>query len=314
MHNLDRTQAEMYGETYEYGPAEFGYETNPEYTGEYQELPGEYQELSGEYQELPGEYQELPGEYQEMELAAEFGEYGEYTGELEFESSMSESLEMELAAELLEVSNEEELDRFLGKMFRGIGRVVRRVGRIPVFRQLGGILKGVARKALPMVGGALGTMVAPGLGTAIGGALGSMAGRMFEMELEGLSAEDQEFEVARRYVRLAASAAQRAAMAPPHVPPQIVAQRAFNAAARLYAPGLVNAVAPMAPRRRQASYRQPVAPYAVPGAAAMPYAAPMSGAVPPSAPAYAPGAPRRRPRTGRWVRQGRNVVLIGYYG
>ncbi|MBK6506124.1 MAG: hypothetical protein IPG02_10755 [Ignavibacteria bacterium] len=44
--------------------------------------------------------------------------------------------------------------------------------------------------------------MAPGLGTAIGGALGSAASNMFELELEGLSQEDREFETAKAYVRL----------------------------------------------------------------------------------------------------------------
>ena len=42
----------------------------------------------------------------------------------------------------------------------------RKVIKSPIGRALGGILKGVAKKALPVVGGALGSMVAPGVGTA----------------------------------------------------------------------------------------------------------------------------------------------------
>jgi uncharacterized protein (DUF697 family) len=184
---------------------------------------------------------------------------------------------MELAAELLEVSSEEELEQFLGKLFRGVGRMVGKVVRSPIGGALGGILKGVAKKALPMVGGALGSMVAPGIGTAIGSSLGSAAGRMFGLELEGMSGEDQEFEVARRYVRFATEATKQAAMAPSTVPPQVAAQQAINAAAKKYAPGLIAPV-------------------------------PATGSV--SAPG-AGGFRQRRARTGRWVRQGRNVVLIG---
>ena len=66
-----------------------------------------------------------------------------------------------------------------------------------------------------MAGGALGSMIAPGIGTALGSQLGSMASNLFEMELEGMDHEQAEFETARRYVQLAASAAQNAAHRPP---------------------------------------------------------------------------------------------------
>ena len=67
-------------------------------------------------------------------------------------------------------------------------------------------------------------------GGAIGGKLASAVGRIFGLELEGMSGEDQEFEVARRFVRLAASAAQKAA----------AARSAVAAAARRHAPGLLS--------------------------------------------------------------------------
>jgi hypothetical protein len=59
------------------------------------------------------------------------------------------------------------------------------------------------------------------------------------MELEGLSHEDREFEVARRVVRLGAAAARRAAHTPKIAPPQVIARKALKAAARVHAPGLV---------------------------------------------------------------------------
>src|SRR5207237_548278 len=82
----------------------------------------------------------------------------------------------------------------------------------PIGKALGGVLKSVAKKALPVVGGALGSMVAPGIGTALGSKLGSMASGLFEVELEAMPAEAAEFEVARRLVNMAASAAQHAAV------------------------------------------------------------------------------------------------------
>jgi hypothetical protein len=214
MHDIGRTQLETSWEAQRYG--------NGEYAGYEAEHEG-YEAENG------------------YETGFEYGygtapeSYGGSTGEGPF----SEAEEMELAAELLGVSNEAELDQFLGNVFRravsGLGAVI----RSPVGQVLGGTLKNIARQALPVAGAALGNLIVPGAGGLVGGKLASAAGRMFGLELEGLSPEDQEFEVARRYVRLAGEAARQAAMAPPQAPPQAVVQRAIAAAAQQYAPGLV---------------------------------------------------------------------------
>ena len=156
------------------------------------------------------------------------------------ESPLSESQEIELASELLEIGSEQELEQFLGNLFKGVSRAVGGFIKSPIGKALGGVLKNVAKKALPVVGGALGSMVAPGIGTALGSKLGSMAGGLFEVELEAMPAEAAEFEVARRYVNLAASAARHAALARPseRVNPQTVARAAVAAAARGHAPGV----------------------------------------------------------------------------
>ena len=65
-----------------------------------------------------------------------------------------------------------------------------------------------------------------------------MGGRRLGLELEGLSPEDQEFEVARRVVRLAGDAAVKAAAAPPSAPAGKVVNKAIAAAAKKHAPGL----------------------------------------------------------------------------
>lgn len=209
---------------------------------------------------------------------AEFDtEMDPYDTEMEYEFeyddseyAFTEADEMELAAELLEVVDEDELDQFLGRVIRRVGRGVRRAVRSPVARALGGALRGVAKKALPGVGAAIGTAIAPGLGTKVGGALGSAASNLFEMELEGLSPEDQEFEVARRFVQLAGDAARKAAAAVPTASPQAAARSALVAAARKHAPGLL---------RPSMASSQEVTPTG-------------SG------------------RSGRWVRRGRKIVLM----
>jgi hypothetical protein len=188
----------------------------------------------------------------------------EFEGESTFEGPFSEVEEMELASELLEITSEEELDQFLGSLFKKASRAVGSFLKNPLVGQLKGMLK----KALPIAGSALGSVV-PGLGTMLGGAGGAALANAFELELEGLSAEDQEFEVARRYVRLAGEVAQQAAQAPQNIPPEQIAKQAMMTAAQQHAPGLLRQSAP---------------------------------------PAAGTG---RRARSGRWVREGRTIILLG---
>ena len=140
-------------------------------------------------------------------------------------SPFSEAEEMELAAELLELTDEDELDQFLGKLFK---------------KAVGGI-KGLAKKALPFVGGALGSLIPiPGVGTAVGSAVGGAVSKALEMEFAGLNDEDQEFETARRVVRVVGSAAQKIAQAQPDADPQTVARNALKAAVQQHVPGLAS--------------------------------------------------------------------------
>src|SRR5262249_35239524 len=211
MHDLDRTQMETYGETYEAAP--FGY-------------------------------------------AGETGVLGEAD-------------EVELATELLGVSTEEELEQFLGSLFKKVSGAVGKIARGPI----GGLLKGLAKKILPMAGGALGTLIPiPGVGTAVGTALGNAASNMFEVNFEGMAQEDQEFDIARRFVRLAGDAAANVANAGPVAATPSGARAALVEAARTHAPGL---------------------------AKAMTSGGGVTGLV---------GAPGR---TGRWIRRGRHIVLLG---
>jgi hypothetical protein len=118
----------------------------------------------------------------------------------------SEEQELELAMELMAVQSEAELEQFLGKMFKGVWKGIKKVAR-----PLGGILKGIARKALPFVGGALGSFIPiPGVGTALGSALGGALSKALEMEMAAMPGADRELEAARRFVRIAGSAAQAA--------------------------------------------------------------------------------------------------------
>ena len=268
MHDLDRTMFEV-----------------NEYSGETQEAQ-EFQEILGEV--LSGEVggaQEVfeSNEAQEMQeiLAAELGQetYETYeTGETQ------ELQELELASELLATSNEAELDRFIGKLIgragRAVGSAVGNFASSSTGQALGGVLKSAAKQALPIVGRAAGNWIAPGRGGEWGARVGSAAGILFGLELEGLSQEDREFEVARSFVRFANEAAKKAACARPNAPSPQVVKAAVTAAARTHAPGLLPALA-------------------------RPSAGPAAGS---AAGGGAAGAGGSR---GQWVRRGNAVVLLG---
>lgn len=203
MHDINRTQLETGWETGSFG--ETGYEN---YEGEM--------------------YPETYGESYEYESS--YGETGGPLGEAE---------EMELAAELQEIYNEQELDQFIGGLLKKATKFVGKVLPPGVAKSLGGMAKGLAKKILPMAGAALGNLALPGIGGMVGGQAASAISSALGLELEGLSPEDQEFEIARRYVRLVSDAAQEAVVAPPAATPQATAQQAFRAAAEKHAPGLV---------------------------------------------------------------------------
>ena len=69
------------------------------------------------------------------------------------------------------------------------------------------------------------------------------ASRIFGLELEGLSAEDQSFEIARHFVRFASEAARRLGRMTSTGSPLPDARRAVTSAARTLAPGLLPASA-----------------------------------------------------------------------
>jgi hypothetical protein len=202
----------------------------------------------------------------------------EVDGETDLESPFEEFEEMEYAAELLSIQSEEELDQFLGKLIKRAGRGLGKMGQ--VFRPLGGMLKGLAKKALPFVGGALGSFIPiPGVGTAVGTALGSAVSQALEAEFEGMDPEDQEFEMAKRFVRVAGAAARQAASAGPDTDPRAAVKSAVVTAARRHVPGLGNVAGAGNIMRNDEG-------------------------------ATSAGASGRR-RSGRWIRRGRKILLLG---
>ncbi|MBI5788639.1 MAG: hypothetical protein HZA78_07285 [Candidatus Schekmanbacteria bacterium] len=278
MHNLDRTQRE----------AEFaGQELNPEHY----EYSGEAENIGEVLAETLMQEAELYETQPEAHYEAEFHES-------HYELPLHEAEEMELAAEFLEITNEAELDRFLGNLFKKIARGASQLIKSPIGRTITGALKPLARAALPtlgkMAGAALGSVV-PGAGTAIGGMLGgqlaSMAGNLLGLELEGLSGEDREFEIARRVVRVSANAINNAAKTyRPGVNPRAVARTAIAAAVNKVASDL-NRNVPVA-----GNYCAACSGQHIPG-----YHTTVPTAV-------VPVGSRRR---GTWIRNGRQIIVYG---
>lgn len=202
------------------------------------------------------------------------------------EGPFSESEEMELAAELLSLQGEEELDQFLGKMFKRIGR-----GFKTVFKPLGKILKPLAKTLLPIAGKVAGGFFGGPVGGAIGGKLGSMASNLFEMEMEGMDPGQMEMEVARRVVRLAGASAQNAAAAPRSAPPLTAARAAVASAAQQHAPGLL-----------RGRFGQRLAGGGAPGSLVP---------LPVPGPGHGRGGCRCQRRGGAWIRSNGKVILLG---
>jgi hypothetical protein len=221
----------------------------------------------------------------ERETGADAWEIAEELETFDQEGPFSESEEMELAAELLSLNDEAEMEQFLGKVFKRVGG-----GFKKVFKPLGKILKPLAKAALPIVGKAAGTFFGGPVGGAIGGKLGSLASNLFEMELEGMDPGQQEMEVARRVVRLAGAAAQKAASAPTSMPPLAVAKAAVASAAQQHAPGLLRGRFGRRLTRSAAS--------GSPGSLV-----PVNGQASPCR--------CKRQRSGAWVRRGGKVLLLG---
>ncbi|MCI0537233.1 MAG: hypothetical protein L0Z50_18615 [Verrucomicrobiales bacterium] len=187
-----------------------------------------------ESQSETGMFEAGPFEAAQFEFAQAETPYGE-TGEV-----FGETEEMELASEFLDITSEAELDRFLGGLIERAGRTIGKFVKSPEGQAIGGMLKGAAKQVLPGIGSAVGGYFGGPTGAKLGGDVASAAGRAFGLELEGLSSEDREFEVARRYVSFAGEAVKKLASAPSGLDPRTAANAAAVAAAKTHAPGLLS--------------------------------------------------------------------------
>lgn len=278
MHDMDRTTLETNGFDYEEAfemddvmEAEYDEEYDDEYDDEFDdEYDDEYDDEMDD--EMDDEYDdEMDDEYDD-ELDDEMGG-----------AAFSEEEEAELAFELLSVQSQEEMDEFLGKLIKRVGRKFKkgfkRFTRNP-FRFIKKGLRKVARFALPVAGRVAGSFFGGPLGGRIGRKFGRMASRFFEIELEGMSPEDQEFEIARRFVRFSGAATRHAMRNAARMNPARAARVGFKQAARRHAPGMLK---PARRRGRRGGMRQHRGSKGYGGHSA----------------------------TGRWIRKGDRVMLLG---
>jgi hypothetical protein len=288
---------------------------------DYDRIQAEYEslipELAAGPHEFSGEYG-LPGDWGSDGAGADGhpGHHHRHHHHRHLDSPFSESEEMELAAELLDVRNEQELDHFLGSLISKAGKALGGFVKGPVGKALGGVLKQVAKTALPIAGKALGTLVGGPAGGAIGGGLASTAGDLLGLELEGLSGEDREFEVARQFVRFAGSAASHAAELEHggahrphhhrHHHPRHRAHSAIMAAARRHAPGLLRRTVVASPIPYDPGVPPDDFPADDPGLDGDADADTDSESYDPDG--VVPAGTHRR---GTWIRRGRRIILYG---
>jgi hypothetical protein len=214
------------------------------------------------------------------------GEYQEYEAE-----AFGEAEAMELAAELLEVSNEQDLEQFLGGLLKKVGI------KLPDMQAVGGVLKGLAKKALPLAATAAGSFFGGPIGAKIGNAVGKFAASKIPDELESLSQEDREFEGAKQFVQIAGQVARQVADSGQLSNPQAI-KHALVQTLRRNAPGLLQAIGTRA--------------HSNGGSAEYEYGG--GGQWGRSSQDYSGGGASQhtnRARTGRWVRRGHRIVLLG---
>ncbi len=182
---------------------------------------------------------------------------------------LTEEQEIDLAAELLAVSDEQELDEFFRKLFNRAKSAVGSAARK--------YLKPLAKKAIPFAARAIGGYFGGPAGANLAGKVGDFATTLFEADFEGMEGEEQQMEMARRFVRFASAAANNAAAAGPVSDPNAAARSAIVQAAKVHAPGLVR------PRRTRGGNGSIAATQGRGGAA----------------------------DSGRWIRRGSRIVIMG---
>jgi hypothetical protein len=175
---------------------------------------------------------------QQLEQYEDEGVFGE-SGIGEIGSELTETQELALAGELLEVSSEDELEEFLGDLWDRTKAAAGQFYNSDAVQSSLPTLKAVGRKVLPIAAGKLADYAWAGSGDIVKAGAEGLADQWLKEELEGMSAEDRELALARRYIRFAHDALERAARTPQRVPSRVAGQIAVTDAARTNLPGLV---------------------------------------------------------------------------
>lgn len=159
------------------------------------------------------------------------------------ESSESELADndSELAADLLGVSTEGELDQFLGSFLKKAARAGSSFLRTPTGQLLKSGLKSLAKKVLPMAGAAVGNWIAPGIGGAIGDKVATAAGSALGLELGGMGQDEIQEELAKGLLRTARQSAEQALNeVQAGADPQTAVTNALSSAVKRNLPGLAS--------------------------------------------------------------------------
>jgi hypothetical protein len=164
-----------------------------------------------------------------LEVNDEAFQYGQFEFEPElpggtFGRPFSEAELDNLALELLQVRDEQELDQFLGSFLSKAARAVGKFVRSPAGAALKGILKNAVSAAVPGLG-ALGLLMrGSDVGTAVGAAIKG------ELEWEIGPGDNRDIEAAKKVIQVGGTAAQQVATMPPNAPPQAAVEAVQSAA------------------------------------------------------------------------------------
>jgi hypothetical protein len=153
-------------------------------------------------------------------------EFGDETSLATETDMMSEMDEVDLASQFLEIQDEDELDQFLGGLIKRAKKIIRG----PIGQAVVGQLKSAAKQYLPMAR------------QAVERKFGAQAGSLFGQAQSALGLEtdqeDLEFQMAKKFVRFANDAVQKAAAAPASAG-VAAARNAVVEAARKHVPELL---------------------------------------------------------------------------
>jgi hypothetical protein len=172
----------------------------------------------------------------------------EYSPQMEFGSGQADSesesfelfdevRELEMMTELLDVANEQQLERFLVDFIREVSTTTGAVAKPNETAALRDVLRQCVNQIRLMKSAQHGRK-RTSIGAQLGDGLSATAGQVLGLELEGLSPEDREFEAARQFLRFAGETVKKTVDRSRTEDPSDAADHAAVEAAEVYAPGL----------------------------------------------------------------------------